>query len=139
MGIASKLLLTTIFAAPPLGAQGNINADLRDIGDLRRYIHKTASYNEEIIPRKLVASMARQDQERVAATAQIKCPGGPDTSAQVPLKDNLITTAAHAFTDLDTCKQVNDPKTCSFVISIAGKTISYRIADQFAAVFQCPT
>jgi hypothetical protein len=83
MGIASKLLLTTIFAAPPLGAQGNINADLRDIGDLSRYIHKTASYNEEIIPRKLVASMARQDQERVAATAQIKCPGGRDTSAQV--------------------------------------------------------
>jgi hypothetical protein len=139
MGIASKLLLTTIFAAPPLGAQGNINADLRDIGDLSRYIHKTASYNEEIIPRKLVASMARQDQERVAATAQIKCPGGRDTSAQVTLKDNLITTAAHAFTDRDTCKQVNDPKTCSFVIRIAGKTLVYPIADRVAQGFQCPT
>lgn len=56
-------------------------------------------------------------QKRFAPTGDIDCPNGPG-SGQLTGDPGLITTAAHLFYDMETCKLLDKPQTCTFTVKI---------------------
>ena len=78
-----------------------------------------------------------------AATGDLSCPfpGYPRWGvgqAQVTLKNNVLTTAAHVFFRKNDCTTLLQPSKCEFVIRVAGKEQRYGIEPQFKTGYKCP-
>jgi hypothetical protein len=77
-------------------------------------------------PRVPVLSLPLSIQQRYAATGTIQC-NGWEGSAQLTIKNNLITTVAHVLHDPDTCVERAKRNQCVFKITSHGRIRSIRI------------
>jgi hypothetical protein len=80
--------------------------------------------------------------KRYAATGAINCGNGKVYgSAQLTLKDNLITTSAHALLDMDSCAVLAAPSDCVFVVYSHGKERQIKIDKKIKSGYDgktCP-
>lgn len=113
------------------------NADFRDIGDLTQYIHKTTDYYEGT-PRIPLDNMATSAQQKYAATGKIQC-NGYKGSAQLTVKNNLITTAGHILTGRNDCKSRARATDCEFIIRSHGRDRTIKVSRLVGTGFRCPT
>ncbi len=73
---------------------------------------------------------------RFHATGALKC-GAQSFSAQLTLKNNIITTAAHAFYQI--CNQQVDLKQCKFITVYENVSREFKIKRLVGAGGPCPT
>ena len=70
-------------------------------------------------------------ESRYAATGDLVCTNKSGKSfagqAQVTLKNNVLTTAAHALMNAGDCKNKVSPANCEFTLRVAGKDQKYVI------------
>jgi hypothetical protein len=75
--------------------------------------------------------------ERFDASGILKCPTAW-SSAQVTVRDDIITTSAHTFIESKTCKTINEPKSCAFEIGNGRAKISIKIKEIRSIGYSCP-
>ena len=91
----------------------------------------------EAPPRIPVSRLPTSVQQRYAATGIIQC-NGFEGSAQLTIKNNLITTAGHMLNDRDTCAKIAEPNQCVFIVNSQGRSRSVRVKNLVATGFRCP-
>jgi hypothetical protein len=118
-----------------------------DLEDLRDMIVKVAVYGTAE-HRKTEQELADATGEKVgdiherySSTGTLVCAGN-EGSAQVTLKNNIITTAAHMFFEEKTCKRIASPSDCVLTLkSLSGAEQKIKVKEQVkdGMGFKCPT
>lgn len=73
-----------------------------------------------------------------APTGRLVCPWGK-ASAQLTIRNDVITTTAHNFFDEKTCKRLGSPSSCKFVVREGAKERSIKVHSKIELGFNCPT
>jgi len=127
-------------------ARRDCDSDHEDVEDFSKYIIQVTDYYESP-PRVAVSSLPQTQQDLYKPTGELICKGAPGSAfdhqvwgytAQLTVKNNLITTSGHAFYDQDTCQLKSRPQDCSFVIKTHGAVKSIPLADKVDLGLHCP-
>ncbi|MGZ3722203.1 MAG: hypothetical protein ACXVA9_04685, partial [Bdellovibrionales bacterium] len=113
-------------------------SQFRDAGDFRDYMHEVAIFGK-VEHRKTVTEFATatgQDpnvvDQKYSATGDLSCAGKGGT-AQVTIKNNLITTSAHALFNPKTCVPIASPSGCTFTLkNIKGDVQKIKVKELLA-------
>jgi hypothetical protein len=137
---ASQLLFFGLFAAVEVFPAAAMAAQRFQHLAEPSHVHRVAIIDED--SRQTEAEFAKKTgqplsavQRRFAATGQFRCRGAV-FSGQVTGKHDVVTTAAHGFYDLKSCKPKVDRKSCTFAVTIGAKRIQRRVKSVEGTVFQ---
>ena len=120
------------------------HSPVRDFQDFRNFIREVAVFgnveHRKTVPEFAAATGQRAEdvQKKYSATGTLIC-SGREGSAQVTLKDNIITTAAHTLFDSVTCVQKSAPSDCVFMLRGSGGDLQkIKVKELKATGYKCP-
>lgn len=138
LALIATLSLTAAGAPPPRLA----GIDHATPGGTSGLVHKVGVFGTA--DRRTESQFAQENgrsvgqvRSRYAATGLLTCKSGKLT-ANMTLRNDLITTAAHAFFDTDTCKRIAWPQSCTFTIRVGGKVHVSRVRRLESIGYRCP-
>lgn len=139
-----SLLLTLCFAFESI-AQVPCRSSVSQFRDFRNMIHEIAVFGEA--DRRTEEDYATENKidldivrKRFGATGAIDC-NGAKGSAQLTIKNNIITTVAHALKDPNKCITWAKATDCKFTIRSHGRNREIKVKKSFATGFdhvECP-